>query len=165
MECNLRRRKQIKEETRESTLRVREISGAGKSARHVWGAPHVGASNGKHLHRGIDLRSYDSESTRSDENSGVGVPGVAGADARGVPDSDSAIFPSRLPLDFLLPFFLFFLNYIGGYLYMIWYWRKDTITWFSNFYNGWSTEACFEFRPAQKPPKGFRLNSWKKTKQ
>lgn len=76
-------------------MRVSETSGAGKSVKHVCGAPHVGASKGKHLHRGIDFRSKDKEeSTRTDEKSGVGVPGVAGADARGVSASDSGILPS-----------------------------------------------------------------------
>ena len=76
------------------TFRVREISGAGKSVKHVWGWPQVGALTGKHLHRGIDLRSYDIESTWRDENSGAGVPGVAGADTGGVPASDSGISSS-----------------------------------------------------------------------
>lgn len=51
----------------------------------------MGAFTGKHLHRGIDLRSYDIESTLGPENSGAGVPGVAGADADGVTGSDSGI--------------------------------------------------------------------------
>lgn len=74
------------------TFRVRLTSGAGKSVKQEWGgSPQVGAPIGKHLHRSIDFRSYDSESTRGwFENSGAGVPGVAGADA-GVPGADSGI--------------------------------------------------------------------------
>lgn len=62
--------------------------------RHAGDAAAAQESRGRHLlHLGIDFRSYDSESTRSDENSGApGVPGVAGADvAVGVPVSDPGI--------------------------------------------------------------------------
>jgi hypothetical protein len=64
------------------TLRVSETSGAGISRTQALGAIH--ASTGRHLHRGIDLRSYDSESTLGPANSGAGVPGVAGVDRFGV---------------------------------------------------------------------------------
>lgn len=75
------------------TFRLREMSGAGKSVKQVGdGAQEAAATAGRHLHRGIDFRSYDSESTRSPVNNGPpGVPGVAGADAVGVPLSASAI--------------------------------------------------------------------------
>jgi hypothetical protein len=75
------------------TLRVSETSGAGISTTQVCVAtPHPStAGSGRHLHRGIDLRSYDSESTRDPppENSGAGVPGVAGADPFGGVDPGS----------------------------------------------------------------------------
>ena len=61
----------------------------GKSVKQVW------ALVGKHLHlANANDGSCDSESTRSDVNSGPpGVSGVAGIDAAvGVPVSDSAIF-------------------------------------------------------------------------
>lgn len=70
-------------------MRVRDTLGTAteKSVKQVW------AFVGKHLQRGIEFRSYDSESTCSDENSGAGVPGVVGADAAvGVPISASPIF-------------------------------------------------------------------------
>lgn len=84
---------------RERTLRVSETSGLEKwsASPHTGDAAPVHASIGRHLlHLGIDFRSYDSESTRSPENSGApgvpGVPGVAGADAAvGVPVSFSGI--------------------------------------------------------------------------
>lgn len=65
------------------TLRVSETSGAGISTTQPCadGAHASATAAGRHLHRGIDLRSYDSESTRGPANSGAGVPGVAGADA------------------------------------------------------------------------------------
>lgn len=74
------------------TFLVRETSGLGKSMRHV--GDDTNDSTEKHLlQRGMDFRSYDSESTRIDENSGApGVPGVAGADTFGVTFSDSGIF-------------------------------------------------------------------------
>ena len=75
------------------TLRVSETSGAGISTTQVCVAMPHPSTAGRHLHRGIDLRSYDSESTRGPpENSGAGVPGVAGADPfGGVVDPGSAI--------------------------------------------------------------------------
>jgi hypothetical protein len=45
---------------------------------------------GKHLHLAIDFRSYDSESILIDVNSGVGVPGVAGAET-GAGDSGAIV--------------------------------------------------------------------------
>lgn len=83
---------------------MREISGAGKSVRQVAdGWAHMGSHpRGKHVPRGIDFRSYDSESTLTDENNGPpGVPGVAGADAVGVPTSDSGILFSQKYFFFL----------------------------------------------------------------
>lgn len=75
------------------TLRVSETSGAGISTTQVWVATPHPSTAGRHLHRGIDLRSYDierAESTRGPlENSGAGVPGVAGADPFGGVDSGS----------------------------------------------------------------------------
>ena len=74
-------------------------------------------STGRHLHRGIDLRSYDSESTRGPANSGAGVPGVAGADKCGVsaPVAASITAPQlSSQLSFLPPFFWYFLANVEG---------------------------------------------------
>jgi len=71
---------------------VSETSGAGISTTQVCVASPHPSTAGRHLHRGIDLRSYDSESTRSPpENSGAGVPGVAGADPFGGVDPACSI--------------------------------------------------------------------------
>jgi hypothetical protein len=77
--------------------------------------PHVASTAGRHLHRGIDLRSYDIESTRGPANSGAGVPGVVGADASfgGVkPAASITLFSSCYLACFLslthTTFFLFF---------------------------------------------------------
>ena len=95
------------------TLRVSETSGAGISTTQVCVAMPHPSTAGRHLHRGIDLRSYDSESTRGPpENSGAGVPGVAGADPFGGVDPGSAIAAScafPLTLKDNLFFFVFFL--------------------------------------------------------
>jgi hypothetical protein len=87
------------------TLRVSETSGAGISTTQVCVATPHPSTAGRHLHRGIDLRSYDSESTRGPpENSGAGVPGVAGADPFGGVDPAGSI-TDDLEL-YLLPLFL-----------------------------------------------------------
>lgn len=102
------------------TLRVSETSGAGISTTQVCVAtPHPStAGSGRHLHRGIDLRSYDSESTRGPplENSGAGVPGVAGADPFGGvdPGSMASWQPGRLAtclLSHLLSKTIFFFGF------------------------------------------------------
>uniref|UniRef100_A0A0A9I2A5 Nip3a n=1 Tax=Arundo donax TaxID=35708 RepID=A0A0A9I2A5_ARUDO len=97
------------------SLRVRETSGAGISTTQVCVAtPHPStAGRGRHLHRGIDLRSYDSESTRGPANSGAGVSGVAGAgDPFGGVDPGS--IPSKLSLlASSLTLALFFWVFIG----------------------------------------------------
>jgi hypothetical protein len=85
------------------TLRVSETSGAGISTTQVCVAMPHPSTAGRHLHRGIDLRSYDSESTRGPpENSGAGVPGVAGADPFGGVDPGSAIAASCASLSLAL---------------------------------------------------------------
>ena len=95
------------------TLRVSETSGAGISTTQVFVAiPHPSIA-GMHLHRGIDLRSYDSESTRGPANSGAGVPGVAGTDPFGGVNPGSItlllLVASSLSLShsFFLVFFFF----------------------------------------------------------
>ena len=85
------------------TLRVSETSGAGISTTQVCVASPHPSTAGRHLHRGIDLRSYDSESTRGPpEKSGAGVPGVAGADPFGGVDPAAGSITDGLEL-YLLP--------------------------------------------------------------
>lgn len=94
-------------------MRVSETSGAGISRTQVCVAtPHVASTAGRHLQCGIDLRSYDIESTRGPSNSGAGVPGVVGADPFGGGGEAASIvtlscwFPSSLTqLFFFLVFF------------------------------------------------------------
>ena len=85
------------------TLRVSETSGAGISTTQVCVASPHPSTAGRHLHRGIDLRSYDSESTRGPPvKSGAGVPGVAGADPFGGVDPAAGSITDDLEL-YLLP--------------------------------------------------------------
>lgn len=85
---------------------MKDTSGTGNSIAHVWGfVLHMGAVTGTHLQRGIDIRSYDSESIRWDEINGPpGVPGVGGADT-GVAGTDNVPAPpSGIFFFFFFPF-------------------------------------------------------------
>ena len=121
---------------RERTLRVSETSGAGISRTQAFGDIH--ASTGRHLHRGIDLRSYDSESTRGPANSGAGVPGVAGADNCGVSAPVAASITAPQLSTQLSVFFSWFFGECGG-MEIGGVVLCSLITWFDGFCGGNAT--------------------------